>query len=292
MSRPVSIIVITHSNARTLSRVIEAIDNNSRSQDQKIFVLNCASKEVVDFSRRLSTEWLIVEENEKAGPQHARNKGASLAIHDYHVFLDDDSILPAHWIDHMLTKFTHPRIAIGQGYIKLEKNPRFYWGFRRYKTFGYFYRLAHQDKISLCDTGAVIVSRRWFQAVNGFSPDLNIGEDSYFATKVTLNGGEIFFDMKYPVIQAYDPKESFINDLKRVDKTVSHMIRFLKKVGYPNHIDTSNFFLKRIANVKRPVAYRLIHALFAVYTHLCLTKFRPMLTSGEVKFKVKKTKFL
>src|SRR5690606_14104491 len=121
MIKNVSIVIIAHTNNRTLPRALQAINLHSRSNDQKILVLNNPSPEVLKTSKELSSEWIIVSST-KPGPQNARNDGAKLAIHDYILFLDDDSELTKGSIDYLLTKFTSPYIALVQALIHYEKN--------------------------------------------------------------------------------------------------------------------------------------------------------------------------
>jgi len=290
MSTPVSVILIAHSNARTLSRTINSVANNSRAIDQKILVLNNPSNEVSIIASQLSNEWLVTTENENSGPQHARNKGALLAVNEFLVFLDDDIQLPALWIEHMLTKFTHPKVAIGQGHIQFEKNSAFFWNYLRYKNTVYFCKMKDREIINMCDTAAIIVRKRWFTAMKGFSKDLNIGEDSYFATKITGNGGEIFLDMKYSLTQTFDEAETFINHLNKNKKFARHYIQLYRKVRKLNYISIDQFFLKAPRGCKRPISYRVVHFILTLNLNLNMNRYREILHSGKIDLTTRKKK--
>lgn len=279
MSTSVSIIIIAHQNSSTLPRALQGIDLHSRHGDQKILVLNNPSKEVELIAKRLDSTWLILYENEKAGPQHARNKGAQSAIHDYLVFLDDDIELSATWIERMLSKFTSPYIALGQGIVTFEKHKGFYWNYLRYKNSLYFYNLRKEDQINRCDTAAVIVKKNWFEAVKGFSADLRIGEDSFFAAKIVNHGGRIFFDARYSLVQIYDPKETFLCHIKKIKSLAFHVIQLRKRIYSRNYIMVRNCDLGKVGHCQRPFLYRFIHLVYTIYWEICLNPFRDQLDS-------------
>lgn len=289
MSSLVSIIVIAHTNARTLPKVCSSVNENSRDGDQKILVLNNPSVLVEKFSRTLDSSWTILHES-KPGPQHARNCGANAAGNDYLVFLDDDVLLPKSWIDHMLSKFTSPEIALGQGHIQFEKNPSLFWNYLRYTNCYYFYSLRKNEHISRCDTAAIIVKKNWFRAVKGFSPDLTFGEDAFFGMKLYLNGARIFFDMKYSCTQIYDPNENYLNMIRKLKKSSPSILRLKQKTYRPNYISLENFRLNRIASVRIPILFTLIHASLMIFFESSFNKYRSELTPKKFSRFVRRTK--
>jgi len=280
MSCPVSIIIIAHSNVRTLPQVTKAVNEHCRQYDQKILVLNNPSASVEIFSQSLDPSWNIVHEI-KPGPQHARNRGAQAAVHDYLVFLDDDVLLPKFWIDHMLSKFTSPEIALGQGYIQFEKNPSLFWQYSRYLTASYFYKLKKLQQITLCDTAAIIVKKNWFIAVKGFSPDLSIGEDAYFGLKLYLSGGKLFFDIKYSFIQIFDEDENYSNHIKKLKNGLPSILRLKQKSHQGNYISIRNFILPKFHHIKRPILLSVIHASVILIFEIFFNKYRTQLTTKK-----------
>ena len=283
MSTPVSIIIIAHHNSSTLSRALQGIDLHSRHGDQKILVLNNPSKEVELIAKSLDPNWLILYENEKAGPQHARNKGVQSAIHDYLVFLDDDIELSANWIERMLSKFTSPYIALGQGIVTFEKHKRFYWNYLRYKNSLYFYNQRREKRITRCDTAAVIVKKNWFEAVKGFSVDLNVGEDTYFAVKIVSHHGIIFTDARYFLTQIYSPHETFFGNLKKIKDSAYYVIQLRKKLYWRNYVSLRSFKLGKIPSCKRPISFWLIHFIHILFWEASLNRYREQLDPVQNK---------
>ena len=290
MDRPVSIIVIAHRNDRTLVDCLTSAGLASRNGDQKILVLNHPSKSVLNISRQFSHEWQILREDTLVGPQHARNVGASVARHPYLVFIDDDIRLSRSWIELMLDQFTDPRIAVAQGHIRFEKKKKFFWNYLRYRNLGYFQKMKAKVPIRMCDTAAIVVKKRWFEAVQGFSKDLRIGEDSFFAIKMTTYGGVIKFNSSQSVDQIYDEEETFLKHLKQVRFNAKNILPLYLKANKPNYIDLKQFLLRKNRGCDFPWSFILIHFVLSAYFHACLNAERVWLPSGMIHFKTRSNK--
>ncbi len=290
MRVPVSIIVIAHSNARTLSRCLKSVEDSVSSIDQKILVLNNASFDVRAISQTLSSDWLIIPENDLIGPQHARNIGAKNSKNDYLIFLDDDIEISEAWIKLMLNQFSDPKVGIAQGHIQFETHAGIFWNFLRYKNLGYFKKMRSREVINMCDTAAIMVKKRWFEAVGGFSKDLRIGEDSYFAYKVSINGGVIKFNASVSVKQIYDENETFINHLLRYKDLAINVVPLYLKTRRSSHIYLSQLHLKKIKGCRRPIIYWLINLVLSLYFQSELNSSRNLFKAGTEKFIVRKNK--
>ena len=282
MSKPVSIIIIAHNNHEPLQRALKAIDTHARSIDQKIIILNNPSKQVLEISKGLNSNWELVTET-KPGPQHARNAGAKKAQHEYFLFLDDDTELTAGAIESLLGKFTDPHIALAQAYISLEKGNHFFWNYLRYRQINLF-KSFQKKTYQSCDTAGILVKKDWFNAVKGFSEDLRFGEDQYFAIKLLTNKARIVYDFKVPLVQIYDPTETFGRFLEKVKRSTPYTILLRKKMGQPNYINFS-FPTFKIFNLTK-MLFVIIDLFILVYLEVLLGPYRNELAPlQEVRFK-------
>lgn len=283
MRKSVSVIIIAHKNARPLLRATNAINQYTRSSDQKIIVLNNPSPEVMKFAATLKEDWLILYET-KPGPQHARNTGASDAQHEYLFFLDDDTELSAGAIDSLITKFTNPYIALVQAYISLEKGHHFFWNYLRAQQLGMFKKFLRKE-LQYCDSAAILVKKDWFKAVKGFSPDLQSGEDKYFAIKLTTHKAQIVYDFKTPLTQIYDPSESLWNFIKKIKASTPYTILLKKKLGVQNEVKFPRLDIKHMNF--RNASYKFLDFFLKLYLEVLLTPYRNELAPLQEKIKLK-----
>lgn len=290
MDKSVSIIVIAHSNDRTLHKCLLSASIAARDDDQKILVLNRPTKSVIDIANKFSSDWIIIREDNLVGPQHARNAGALIATHPYLVFLDDDISISRKWIELMLNQFTDPAVAISQGHIKFEKNDALFWNYLRYRNLGYYQKVKSMKPLRMCDTAAIVVKKRWFEAVKGFSKDLRFGEDSYFAVKMTAYGGVIKFNSSISVDQIFDKEENFLKHFKLSKFAAQNILSLYLKSNKPNYLYLSQFVLRKNRGCVLPVWYLMIHLILSSYFHCCFNACRVMMQSGTIKYKTRSSK--
>lgn len=290
MDKSVSIIVIAHSNDRTLHKCLLSASIAARDDDQKILVLNRPTKSVIDIANKFSSNWIIIREDNLVGPQHARNAGALVATRPYLVFLDDDISISRKWIELMLNQFTEPTVAIAQGHIKFEKNDALFWNYLRYRNLGYFQKMRAMKPNRMCDTAAIVVKKRWFEAVQGFSRDLRIGEDSFFAMKVTICGGAIKFNSSVSVDQIFDKEENFFKYIKLGRLNALYILKLYLKTNRPNHIDIHKFVLRKNKGCVLPISYLIIHFLITLSFNISFNPYRLEMCSGNRILKTRNSK--
>lgn len=236
---PVSIVIIAHKNNITLKTTLNSVDRFARPGDQKILVLNNASSDVIQTSNELGPDWKIAFES-KPGPQHARNKGIESADHKYLVFLDDDIQLTQGWIEEMLSHFNSPWVAAGQSFIKFEKHDSIYWNYLRFTNLAHLSQFLRPSmKVPTMDTAAVMIKKSWLESLGGFHADLSYVEDTELSMRIHFNNGRIFFTTKAEAIQTFNPRESFLDTLRKTISYAPNLMMYRKLLKQPNIIEFS-----------------------------------------------------
>lgn len=243
--RPVSIVIIAHQNHYTLNRVLSSAEASSASYDELILVLNLPSAKVNKIGLALSDRWKVLREN-NPGPQHARNAGAAVSSNEYIVFLDDDVVLEAGWIEIMIKRFDSPWVAAGQGAIKFEKNHSIFWN---HLKLGHIYIASaffDRSRPATLDTAALMMSKSWFNSVGGFSRIFTVCEDTELTNRLQLHGAEFFYEHRKALTQLYNPHDTYLKHLQKIYRSGE----FVVKLGLERKAARYLFFEGLVEKIK------------------------------------------
>ena len=120
-----------------------------------------------------------------------RNHGAKLSCGEYLVFMDADIKLPKNWFQ-LLDDYTEQDKVAAVGFVDTvpEHAPWFarIWSLKD---------LARRNKLQQVDAlpgRNLMVSRIWFERINGFNSELITGEDKDFVMRIARSGGTVMSD--------------------------------------------------------------------------------------------------
>lgn len=236
MREAISFIVIAHHNSQTLAACLDSVQADSLPHDELILVLNNVDPQTKSVSATRS-RWLMLNED-RPGPQFARNRGARSAGNKIICFLDADILIPLGWTILMLHNFTDPWVAIGQSKIHRVKEKGFLnWIIRfkylKFNSMFYFpYGVSCIPTILTLDTAAMMVKKELFDRVGGFDEAFTRMEDSDFSLRVMYHGGDIFFEDRTIAIEANDSEEGFFDFLKKQYFSMKMLPLFLNKHNF------------------------------------------------------------
>lgn len=236
MREAISFVVIAHHNSQTLASCLKKVQEDALPHDELILVLNNVDPQTKSVSSAL-THWLVLNE-ERPGPQFARNRGARTARNKILCFLDADILIPSGWTILMLHNFKDPWVAIGQSKIHRLKEKGFLNWILRFKYLKFnsmFYFPSGVSCVSTVltlDTAAMMVKKDWFNRVGGFDEAFTRMEDSDFSLRVMYEGGDIFFEDRTIAYEANDHNEGFFDFLKKQYSSMKMLPLFLNKHNF------------------------------------------------------------
>jgi glycosyltransferase involved in cell wall biosynthesis len=185
-------VIITCHNQRDFIR--DAVDGalSQAIAEKEIIVVDDASK---DGSKNILEKYgvaiRLVPLEQSHGANVARNSGASLASGEYLVFLDgDDAFMP--WtleVYSQVINARHPRIILG--------NARFFWGaladFKHQDVpdtieIVDYHLILYKDRTFRASASTIVVNRKTFEHVQGWSTDIFPLDDHDLLTKLGCSG--------------------------------------------------------------------------------------------------------
>jgi len=219
-----SVIIPTYNRVDHLIRCLDSLNDQILSVDQfeVIVVVDGSPDDTVQQLEQFRARFLLrpfIKEN--AGQCAARNDGASIAVGEHILFLDDDiladpQLLQAHYQIHQ----THTNvIAIGD--IRLADEENGDWSAKPYaeEWLAYFQSLREKDVQPSwvnCYSGNVSLPRSALLAVGGFPLDLRTSFDVELGYRLAREGLEFVFVPEASAIHD-DYKCSLVHQLLKMN---------------------------------------------------------------------------
>jgi len=201
----ISIIIPVYNEEEFIVGVLKAISDHPPAPNYEVIVVDNASTDqtphlVKEYGARL----VCYEEGTIAA---VRNFGVSESRAQILVFLDADVIVTDEWAKSMPSVIeellANPMVVTGSRCLPPDNGNWFnsYW----------FARLAHYDAPYI-NSGHLIVNRKLFDKIGGFSEHLTTAEDYDFCMKAVKSGGLLKNNPELPVIHLGYPQtiKSFV----------------------------------------------------------------------------------
>jgi len=201
MTKPFfSIIIPTLNEEKFLPHLLEDLSKQS-FQDFEVIVVDGKSndKTVVNaksYTKLLPSLKIITSEKRHVCVQ--RNLGAELAISEWLIFMDADNRLPSYFLQGIKYRLESDVCDIASTWIAPEKSSP------PYKIVASTVNIFYETEMSLSDfpsilESMIIIKKSFFERVNGFNADVNLGEGRVIIQSVRNLGGklEIYKDPQY-----------------------------------------------------------------------------------------------
>jgi glycosyltransferase involved in cell wall biosynthesis len=186
MQRSVSVIIPTYNYGRFISEAIESVLAQTRAPKEIIVVDDGSTDDTAEVVARFGTKVRYVRQ-ENAGVCAARNRGVGESDADLIAFLDADDVYVPTSLEKQVARFDEAD-DIGLVHCGLRVFDDETGETIRYDVIGGEDDVAENlllwDGPVIAGPGAIIVSRRAFEAVNGFDTSMKVGEDWDFCYRV------------------------------------------------------------------------------------------------------------
>ena len=99
-----TIVIVTFNSAQTILKCLQSVENALRPNDQVVIVDNRSDDQTLDLIRGFilrNEQFFIIENHTNLGYAAAAHQGAKTSCKPYVVFLNPDTLVPDHWIEHL-----------------------------------------------------------------------------------------------------------------------------------------------------------------------------------------------
>lgn len=203
MNLPVSIIVPAFNAADRIGHCLESLIAQVAACQAEILVVNDGSSDSTEeVVKRYPQVRLITQGN--AGPAAARNRGAFEATGQILIFIDDDCVAAAGWLDAMIAPFADSDVVATKGVYRTKQKE---W-IARFVQIEYEdrYRLMRKlDSIDFIDTYSAAYRRDRFLEMKGFDPEfpLACAEDAELSYRMSACGWKMKFAPRAAVYHSH-----------------------------------------------------------------------------------------
>lgn len=191
MSMPLaSIVVPTFNDSERLKRCLSSLESQSYpKQFYEVIVIDNNSEEDIKGIVEQFNQAQIAYENRR-GSYAARNKGISVARGTIFGFTDSDCIPAANWIEKGIENLLKtPDCGLVAGEVQLFfKNPQKPTVFEVYDSMNFLRQKYYIENYKFGATANLFTSKKVFEAVGLFNPDLKSGGDSEWGKRVFAAG--------------------------------------------------------------------------------------------------------
>lgn len=187
----VSVIVPVRNRAEDIQQCLESILNCHYPQDKvEIIVVDDGStdhtKEVI---KQYPVQLIVMEQN--VGQSRCRNVGVAAAKADLIAFTDSDCIVDKHWLNILTEPFADPSVGIVGGGVSSHGTDKV---LDRYEQACSPLHMGEQggpigpqQQIPYIPTCNVLIRKKAFQLVGGFSEEMRVGEDVDLIWRILQN---------------------------------------------------------------------------------------------------------
>ena len=215
LDRSVSIIVPTFNGASRIGKCLDALLEQCTDRHAEILVINDGSTDhtaevvaaysgpqLVDATRRdvrtvsgnVSRVRVRLITQQNAGPAAARNRGVIEARNKIIVFIDDDCVPAAGWLDAMIAPFDDPNVVGAKGSYRTLQT-RLTARFVQMEYEERYRRMARFAEIDFIDTYSAAFRRDRFLEVGGFDTSFPVAcaEDADLSYRMAARGLKMKF---------------------------------------------------------------------------------------------------
>ena len=202
MTRP-SIIIVTHNRCAQLKNEIELLRRQTIPQEQfEIIVIDDGSTDDTgDYLSQVADVRSARIEN--SGPAKARNAGATMAREDVLIFLDDDCMPHATWLEEFLRSFQRAD-ADALGGSTSNALPLSVMSECYHRMTDAAERLLNSTTVVYCTGNHFGIRANVFRSIGGFSDEYRVGgEDRDLVLRMSMNGYRVAFDAQISMPHAH-----------------------------------------------------------------------------------------
>ncbi len=179
-----SIIIPAANEEHYLVQALDSIDRQSVAPAEVIVVVNGSTDRTRDVAEARADKVLVYPD--LLGPSRARNEGARVAVGELLVFLDADSHLSENTVEEITKIFTPTLLGTVAGSPdEARLKYRLYYQIKAGCLRSHLYRGVM--------SGLLFVPTQLFRRINGFDPDLLVGEYSDLISRARRAGGTYRF---------------------------------------------------------------------------------------------------
>lgn len=193
----VSVIIPVHNRPEEIKACLMSLDHLDYPSDKlEIIVVDDASNDqTVEVIKKFNVELISLKTNHKA--PFCRNLAAERAEGEILAFLDSDCVVSPSWLTELVPVFRDPEVGVVGGRIDSFFNTT---GLDRYEQVSSSLIMGNHDKRSdkrerffYVPSCNLLARKKTFHAVNGFNPDLVVGEDVDLCWRIQDSGKFVEF---------------------------------------------------------------------------------------------------
>jgi glycosyltransferase involved in cell wall biosynthesis len=187
MPPKISVIIPTFNSAATIGACLKSLLSATQSSESEIIVVDNGSQdETIEFVNAVSSD-IRVFQYPDITVGALRNRGVVASTGTYLAFLDSDFTVSKEYFVEILNTFNMVQCAASGSMAKIPAEPGWIesvWDdLHRRKTDGF---------VNYLNSGNLIIERRFFKQVEGFSETLVSGEDTDLCQRLIGAGHKIF----------------------------------------------------------------------------------------------------
>lgn len=194
-SQKISLVICAYNEEKYIGKCLDSVIKNSSGKFHEIIVVDNIS---TDHTKEIAEKipGVMVVEEFKKGPNHARQKGFEVATGDILAFIDADTRMPEGWIGILINEFkNNPRLVCLSG-------PYIYYDFSKWQQFlslVYWY-IAYPVYLVvgyMTVGGNFAIKKEVLKKMNGFDPSIEFyGDDTNIARRVS-SFGKVKFKLNF-----------------------------------------------------------------------------------------------
>lgn len=234
----VSIIIPAHNEAYDLGNLVDSIKRHLKAVEVELIIIDNGS---TDQTGEVALEYQcrLIKLSEKVYPSVARNIGAKESGSEVLIFLDGDVVVTQSWakeIERLVTDsdFMSGNVLTGDSY-QMSLAPS--W------IENYWFEPLRKNEKSYINGGNIIITRKAFERIGGFSESLETGEDVDFSGRAKKAGVRVELN---PFLVVHH--EGFPKDLR-------NFFRRERWHGKGDFITMAEFRKSRVAQVSLVIGF-------------------------------------
>lgn len=225
----VSFVIPARNEENQIGATLSSIQNGNQTPlDFEIIVVDHASTDMTATVATSNGARVISKVGGSVG--EVRNTGVSSSVGDIIVFLDADVSLTPQWHE----EFRRALQLLAEDYKVITGSHCLAPDAGSWLEKWWFSSFSQTQETTHLGTGHLIVTRKFFEEIGGFDPELITGEDYYFCKKAKAMGGKVINDEKLKVVHRDYPqnikdfvlRESWhgMGDLKNMDTMLNSKV--------------------------------------------------------------------
>ncbi len=282
---PIVSIIIPASRSEQAEQTLKALSQQSYVGQLEIIMVGPPA-------RQLAQRWPIRAVHPEAiyTPGKARNLGAAQANGDILLFLDDDMLVAANWVEQNVLALQQDSVG-AVGARMPGKTQTFYARCADFTNYGY-YQHTHAMQ-ELLGAGSMGIDKKFFAELGGFDEELRSGEDVELCYRIQKQGYCTLYQPEIVVV--HDHHYDTLNKLLRYNYTHGLQAGLVTKIG-PG--DEEKLRARVIASsIRYPPLFLLLLPLLALWgairivslnisDHNCILLYFPYIFLGKLAYQI------